>query len=192
MVAGERVGYERRGTKLHELSERRAAKRRAGVGMVFQQFNLFPHLTVLENVIQGPLRVKKQDKKSTLELAGQRLDRVGVGDKRNSYPGRLSGGQQQRVAIARALAMGPSVMLFDEATSALDPELVGEVLDVMRGLADDGMTMMVVTHEIAFAREVGTSLYFMDQGRVVESGEPKEVLTNPRMDRTKAFLSRVL
>jgi polar amino acid transport system ATP-binding protein len=160
--------------------------------MVFQRFNLFPHMTVVDNIVEAPLRVKKETKQAAYARAEQMLERVGLADKRDAYPNQLSGGQQQRVAIARALAMQPKLMLFDEPTSALDPELVGEVLDVMRQLAEDGMTMVVVTHEIGFAREVGDALVFMDGGVVVESGRPREVLDNPQHSRTKAFLSKVL
>ena len=160
--------------------------------MVFQRFNLFPHMTAVENVIEAPLRVKRESRAVAVDLGRRLLERVGLAEKVNAYPNQLSGGQQQRVAIARALAMQPKLMLFDEPTSALDPELVGEVLDVMRGLAEDGMTMVVVTHEMGFAREVGDSLVFMDGGVVVEAGKPKEVLTNPRHERTRTFLSSVL
>lgn len=160
--------------------------------MVFQRFNLFPHMTAIENVIEAPVRVKKEAKAVARERALALLDRVGLRDKAGHYPAQLSGGQQQRVAIARALAMEPKLMLFDEPTSALDPELVGDVLDVMRGLAEDGMTMIVVTHEMGFAREVGDALVFMDDGVVVETGHPRDVLTDPQHDRTKAFLSKVL
>ena len=160
--------------------------------MVFQRFNLFPHMTALQNVMLGPLRVKGEDQSEVAERARRLLDRVGLSDKADVYPAQLSGGQQQRVAIARALAMRPKLMLFDEPTSALDPELVGEVLDVMRDLAEEGMTMIVVTHEMGFAREVGDSLVFMDGGVVVEGGHPRDVLTNPQNERTRAFLSRVL
>jgi polar amino acid transport system ATP-binding protein len=160
--------------------------------MVFQRFNLFPHMTATENVIEAPVRVRGESRASALERAHALLLRVGLADKADAYPNQLSGGQQQRVAIARALAMQPKLMLFDEPTSALDPELVGDVLDVMRGLARDGMTMVVVTHEIGFAREAGDSLVFMDGGVVVESGIPREVLANPQHERTKAFLSKVL
>ena len=160
--------------------------------MVFQRFNLFPHMTALENVVEAPTLVKGVDKATAEAEARQLLERVGLSDKVDSYPAQLSGGQQQRVAIARALAMKPKLMLFDEPTSALDPELVGDVLDAMRQLARDGMTMIVVTHEIGFAREVGDSLVFMDGGVVVESGVPREVIANPRHDRTKAFLAKVL
>jgi polar amino acid transport system ATP-binding protein len=191
-VDGELVGYRQQGEKLYELREREIAHRRADIGMVFQRFNLFPHKTALENVIEAPCRVRKTPRKEATERAEELLTRVGLSDKLKSYPSQLSGGQQQRVAIARALAMAPKLMLFDEPTSALDPELVGEVLDVMRGLARDGMTMIVVTHEIGFAREAGDTLVFMDGGVVVESGDPKEVLANPREERTRAFLSKVL
>ena len=160
--------------------------------MVFQRFNLFPHMTALENIATGPVCVRKASRDEAQRRSRELLDRVGLADKVDSYPSQLSGGQQQRVAIARALAMQPKLMLFDEPTSALDPELVGEVLDVMRTLAGEGMTMVVVTHEIGFAREVGDALVFMDGGVVVESGPPREVLGNPRHERTKAFLSKVL
>jgi polar amino acid transport system ATP-binding protein len=191
-VDGELVGYRQQGDKLYELREHEVAKRRAEIGMVFQRFNLFPHMTVLENVIEAPCRVKKVRKADAVERADVLLERVGLADKRSNYPAQLSGGQQQRVAIARALAMQPKLMLFDEPTSALDPELVGEVLDVMRLLAEGGMTMVVVTHEIGFAREVGDTLVFMDAGVAVETGHPREVLANPRHERTRAFLSKVL
>src|SRR5689334_24018265 len=160
--------------------------------MVFQRFNLFPHMTALGNVMEGPVQVKKESKAVARERARALLERVGLGDKQNSYPLQLSGGQQQRVAIARALAMEPKLMLFDEPTSALDPELVGDVLDVMRGLAEDGMTMVVVTHEMGFAREVGDALVFMDQGVVVESGPPRQVIETPQQQRTQRFLRAVL
>jgi len=191
-VAGELVGYRQRRGKLHELPAREVAAQRQQIGMVFQRFNLFPHMTALDNVMEAPLRVRRQPRPAVRELAAALLDRVGLADRADAYPGQLSGGQQQRVAIARALAMRPKLMLFDEPTSALDPELVGEVLDVMRDLARDGMTMIVVTHEIGFAREVGDSLVFMDGGVVVESGVPRQVLADPRHDRTRAFLSKVL
>ena len=165
---------------------------RRRVGMVFQQFNLFPHMTALENVMEAPYRVKGEPKATARKRAAGLLDRVGLADRRDAYPARLSGGQQQRVAIARALAMDPQLMLFDEPTSALDPELVGEVLDVMRDLAASGMTMIVVTHEIGFAREVGDQVVFMDQGIVMEHGKPADVLDNPREERTKRFLGLVL
>ncbi|GAA3389807.1 amino acid ABC transporter ATP-binding protein [Cryptosporangium minutisporangium] len=191
-VDGALVGYQERGGKLHELSEKRIAAQRRDIGMVFQRFNLFPHKTVLANVIEAPVQVKREKKSEARERARTLLDRVGLADKMDNYPSQLSGGQQQRVAIARALAMRPKLMLFDEPTSALDPELVGEVLDVMRGLAQDGMTMVVVTHEIGFAREVGDSLVFMDDGVVVEAGPPRDVINSPQHARTKAFLSKVL
>jgi polar amino acid transport system ATP-binding protein len=191
-VDGELVGYRQQGDKLYELKERETARARAQIGMVFQRFNLFPHTTALGNVTEAPIQVLGESKASARERARALLDRVGLGDKVDAYPAQLSGGQQQRVAIARALAMRPKLMLFDEPTSALDPELVGEVLDVMRGLAADGMTMVVVTHEIGFAREVADTLVFMDGGVVVESGDPKQVISHPREERTKAFLGKVL
>jgi polar amino acid transport system ATP-binding protein len=160
--------------------------------MVFQRFNLFPHMTALGNVMEAPCRVNRESRSQARERATALLRRVGLSDKLDAYPGQLSGGQQQRVAIARALAMAPKLMLFDEPTSALDPELVGEVLDVMRDLARDGMTMIVVTHEIGFAREVGTTLVFMDDGVIVESGSPRDVIAEPRHDRTRSFLAKVL
>jgi polar amino acid transport system ATP-binding protein len=191
-VDGELVGYRERGGKLYEMRESEVARQRRGIGMVFQRFNLFPHMTALENLMEAPLRVKKQEKAEVRARAQALLDRVGLGDRGDAYPSQLSGGQQQRVAIARALCMEPKLMLFDEPTSALDPELVGEVLDVMRRLAEDGMTMIVVTHEMGFAREVGDSFVFIDGGVVVESGTPREVLAHPQHERTKAFLSKVL
>ena len=191
-VDGELVGYRQQGDRLYELKDRDAAKKRREIGMVFQRFNLFPHMTVLQNVMEAPVRVRKEPVAQVRERAMRLLDRVGLGGKADAYPRQLSGGQQQRVAIARALAMEPKLMLFDEPTSALDPELVGEVLDVMRQLAVDGMTMIVVTHEMGFAREVGDNLVFMDDGIVVETGRPRDVLGNPRHERTKAFLSKVL
>ncbi|WP_274709493.1 amino acid ABC transporter ATP-binding protein [Streptomyces tubbatahanensis] len=191
-VDGTLVGYREKGGKLYELRDREVAAQRRDIGMVFQRFNLFPHMTVVENVMEAPVQVKRVPKAEARQRAEDLLDRVGLADKRESYPAQLSGGQQQRVAIARALAMDPKLMLFDEPTSALDPELVGEVLDVMKALARDGMTMVVVTHEMGFAREVGDSLVFMDGGVVVESGDPREVLGNPRHERTKSFLSKVL
>jgi polar amino acid transport system ATP-binding protein len=191
-VDGQLVGYREQGGKLYELRDREVCERRADVGMVFQHFNLFPHMTALENVTVGPIRVKGEDKAAAVERAKQMLGRVGLAEKLEAYPRQLSGGQQQRVAIARALCMQPKLMLFDEPTSALDPELVSDVLDVMRSLADDGMTMIVVTHEIGFAREVGDSLVFMDEGVVVEAGPPKEVLSSPSQERTQIFLSRIL
>jgi polar amino acid transport system ATP-binding protein len=191
-VDGELVGYHERGGKLHEMSAKDAARQRRDIGMVFQKFNLFPHLTALGNITEAPIRVKKQNKAQATERALELLDQVGLAEKAKAYPAQLSGGQQQRVAIARALAMDPKLMLFDEPTSALDPELVGEVLDVMKQLASGGMTMIVVTHEMGFAREVADSLVFMDGGVVVESGEPREVLSTPKHERTQAFLSKVL
>jgi polar amino acid transport system ATP-binding protein len=191
-VDGVLVGYQQRGDKLHELRESEVARQRADVGMVFQRFNLFPHMTAFGNVVEAPLKVKREPKKEVHDRARELLARVGLGAKSDAYPNQLSGGQQQRVAIARALAMRPKLMLFDEPTSALDPELVGEVLDVMRGLAEDGMTMVVVTHEMGFAREVGDELVFMDEGVVVERGRPRDVLTAPQHERTASFLSKVL
>jgi polar amino acid transport system ATP-binding protein len=191
-VDGELIGYRQVGERLHELRESEVARKRADIGMVFQHFNLFPHMTALENVTCAPIRVKRVPREQARAHAGELLDRVGLADKLDCYPVALSGGQQQRVAIARALAMDPKLMLFDEPTSALDPELVGEVLQVMKQLAGDGMTMIVVTHEIGFAREVADTVVFMDGGVVVESGPPAEVLGNPRHERTRAFLSTVL
>jgi polar amino acid transport system ATP-binding protein len=191
-VDGHLVGYREHGGKLHELRDREVAAQRRDIGMVFQRFHLFPHMTALENVIEAPMRVKGMAKQAARARGVELLERVGLGDRVHNYPNQLSGGQQQRVAIARALAMEPKLMLFDEPTSALDPELVGEVLDVMRGLAADGMTMVVVTHEMGFAREVGDTVVFMDDGVVVEAGDPKRVLTDPQHERTRAFLSKVL
>ncbi|SUD48251.1 Arginine transport ATP-binding protein ArtM [Nocardia otitidiscaviarum] len=191
-VDGELVGYREKGDKLYELHPREAARQRRDIGMVFQHFNLFPHRTALENIIEAPTQVKRIAKAKAVARARELLDRVGLADKADTYPAQLSGGQQQRVAIARALAMDPKLMLFDEPTSALDPELVGEVLGVMRELAADGMTMVVVTHEMGFAREVADQLVFMDGGVVVEAGNPREVLAAPKHERTKTFLSRIL
>mgnify|MGYP001088543876 FL=1 len=191
-VDGELVGYRQRNGRLHELRPREAARQRRDVGMVFQHFNLFPHRTALENIIEAPIHVKKVRKKEAVDRARDLLDKVGLLDKADAYPAQLSGGQQQRVAIARALAMDPKLMLFDEPTSALDPELVGEVLGVMKRLAATGMTMLVVTHEMGFAREVADKLVFMDGGVIVESGEPREMMRNPQHERTKAFLSKVM
>jgi polar amino acid transport system ATP-binding protein len=191
-VAGGLVGYRQSQNKLYELRESEIARARAEIGMVFQRFNLFPHMTAIENVIEAPIRVKKVSKGRAIEGGRELLHRVGLADKIDEYPARLSGGQQQRVAIARALAMEPKLMLFDEVTSALDPELVKEVLDVMRELAREGMTMIVVTHEMGFARDVADQVVFMDAGVVVEEGPPKEVLDAPREERTKRFLGLVL
>jgi polar amino acid transport system ATP-binding protein len=191
-VDGSLVGYSERNGRLHELRPSAIERQRADLGMVFQRFNLFGHMTALENVMEAPVGVRKEKRTVVKKRALELLDRVGLGDKASSYPSALSGGQQQRVAIARALAMQPKLMLFDEPTSALDPELVGEVLDVMKDLARSGMTMVVVTHEIGFAREVADHAVFIDDGVVVESGEPAQVLTNPQHPRTKAFLSKVL
>ena len=192
VVDGDLVGYRQSGDKLYELRDKEVCAKRAEIGMVFQRFNLFPHMSVLDNVASGPVWVKGTAGAKSKERARELLDRVGLADKVDSYPNQLSGGQQQRVAIARALAMDPKLMLFDEPTSALDPELVGDVLDVMRGLAEDGMTMIVVTHEMGFAREVGDAVVFMDGGVVVEQGDPTEVLTNPQHERTRSFLAKVL
>ncbi|GAA4360240.1 amino acid ABC transporter ATP-binding protein [Paeniglutamicibacter cryotolerans] len=192
IVNGSLVGYREVGDKLYELPDRAVCSERANIGMVFQHFNLFAHKTALENVIEGPIQVKGVSKKKALADGLALLERVGLGHRAHAYPRSMSGGQQQRVAIARALAMEPSLMLFDEPTSALDPELVGEVLDVMKDLAASGMTMVVVTHEMGFAREVADGIVFIDQGRVLESGTPAELLGNPREERTKAFLNAVL
>ena len=191
-VDGELVGYTQRGDRLYELPDREVCRKRSEIGMVFQRFNLFPHMTALENVIEAPLHVKGEGRSAAAERGRKLLERVGLAEKMDAYPNQLSGGQQQRVAIARALAMQPKLMLFDEPTSALDPELVGEVLDVMRGLAADGMTMIVVTHEMGFAREAGDTLVFMDGGVIVEAGKPRDVLANPSHERTRLFLSKVL
>ena len=191
-VDGELVGYTQRGDRLYELPDKEVCRKRSEIGMVFQRFNLFPHMTALENVMEAPVRVKRESRSSAEARARQLVQRVGLADKVDAYPNQLSGGQQQRVAIARALAMQPKLMLFDEPTSALDPELVGDVLDVMRGLAEDGMTMIVVTHEMGFAREVGDTLVFMDGGVIVESGKPRKMLAHPAHERTRLFLSKVL
>ena len=191
-VDGELVGYREHGDVLYEMRERDVCRQRAAIGMVFQRFNLFPHMTALANIVEAPIRVRCEPKREALDRAAALLARVGLAHKANAYPAELSGGQQQRVAIARALAMQPKLMLFDEPTSALDPELVGEVLAVMRTLADDGMTMIVVTHEMAFAREAGHRIAFMDDGVIVESGPPRELLSQPAHERTRAFLSRLL
>ncbi|PQP24100.1 amino acid ABC transporter ATP-binding protein [Rhodococcus opacus] len=191
-IDGDLIGYRRKGSKLHELRERDILKQRSRIGFVFQNFNLFPHLTVLENVIEAPVSAQGRDRAEVEAEAIALLERVGVGDKAHEYPRQLSGGQQQRVAIARALALRPAVILFDEPTSALDPELVGEVLAVIKQLARDGATLVIVTHEVGFAREVADTAVFMDAGVVVEQGPPSQVIDNPQHDRTTAFLSRVL
>ena len=190
-VDGEMVGYADHGDHLQELPDREVQRRRAQIGMVFQRFNLFPHMTALENLMEGPVGVSRRRRSEAEEHARWLLDRVGLGVKADAYPRQLSGGQQQRVAIARALAMRPRVMLFDEPTSALDPELVGEVLTVMQTLAAEGMTMVVVTHEIAFAREVADTVVFMDDGQIVERGPARQVIASPRSARTRDFLARV-
>ena len=192
LVDGEFVGYELRQDRLYELKDVDLCKQRAEIGMLFQNFNLFSHMTVLENIVEAPMRVRRTPAAEARQDALRLLERVGLIDKVDSYPRELSGGQQQRVAIARAMAMKPKVLLFDEPTSALDPELVGEVLQVMWDLAQTGMTMVVVTHEIGFAREVGDQLLFMDEGVVVERGDPREMIANPKSPRTAEFLSRVL
>jgi polar amino acid transport system ATP-binding protein len=191
-VDGELVGYRQAGDKLYELRGREIARKRAEIGMVFQHFNLFGHMTALDNVTCAPMQVKRVPRDQARVRAAELLDRVGLADKIGAYPSQLSGGQQQRVAIARALAMDPKLMLFDEPTSALDPELVDEVLQVMQQLARDGMTMIVVTHEMGFARGVADEVFFMDDGVVVESGKPADVLDSPRQERTRSFLSKVL
>ncbi|MFB9696637.1 amino acid ABC transporter ATP-binding protein [Amorphoplanes digitatis] len=191
-VDGEIIGYRRSGDRLHELSERHVLRQRAGIGFVFQSFNLFPHLTALDNVAEAPISAQRRPRAQVHTEALALLHRVGLGDKADAYPRQLSGGQQQRVAIARALALRPKLVLFDEPTSALDPELVGEVLDVMRDLATAGTTMIVVTHEIGFAREVADTIVFLDEGLVVEQGPPGRLLDSPENDRTRAFLSKVL
>ena len=191
-VDGAIIGYREHNGKLYELKPSEAAKQRSGIGMVFQRFNLFPHMTALDNVTSGMIRVQSIDKETATKEGMALLDRVGLSEKTNNYPAHLSGGQQQRVAIARSLAMKPKLMLFDEPTSALDPELVGEVLDVMKSLAQSGMTMLVVTHEMGFAKEVADSVIFMDNGVVVESGKQSDVLKNPQHERTKSFLSNVI
>ncbi|KAF0965530.1 MULTISPECIES: amino acid ABC transporter ATP-binding protein [unclassified Rhodococcus (in: high G+C Gram-positive bacteria)] len=191
-IDGDLIGYRRKGNKLHELRERDILRQRSRIGFVFQNFNLFPHLTVLENVVEAPVSAQGRDRTEVEAEAIALLERVGVGDKAHEYPRQLSGGQQQRVAIARALALRPAVILFDEPTSALDPELVGEVLAVIKQLARDGATLVIVTHEVGFAREVADTAVFMDAGVVVEQGPPAQVIDDPQHDRTKAFLSRVL
>lgn len=191
-VDGDLMGYVDKGGRLHRLHDKEIAAQRRDIGMVFQRFNLFPHLTALGNVMEAPIQVKGEKKSEVRDRARELLDRVGLSDKGDAYPAQLSGGQQQRVAIARALAMKPKLMLFDEPTSALDPELVGEVLDVMRALAKEGMTMIVVTHEMAFAHDVADRVVFMDGGVVVEEGPPSEVIDNPQHQRTKTFLRRIV
>ncbi len=190
-VNSELIGIEERDGKLYRRKDSDISRQRSKIGMVFQRFNLFPHKTAIENITEGQLVVTKKSKKAAEERAWDLLNQVGLTDKAHAYPSQLSGGQQQRIAIARALAMDPELMLFDEPTSALDPELVGEVLTVMKTLASEGVTMIVVTHEMSFAREVADRVFFMDDGVVVESGTPAEVLGNPKQDRTKAFLARV-
>jgi len=191
-VDGELVGYRQKGTKLYELPDKEIARNRSRIGMVFQRFNLFPNMSAAENVMIGPVEVLGAEKQKARARANELLAQVGLGDRAAAYPAQLSGGQQQRVAIARALAMDPKLMLFDEPTSALDPELVQDVLDVMKALARDGMTMIVVTHEMGFAREVADRVVFMDGGAIVEEGSPAEVLVNPKHARTKAFMSKIL
>jgi polar amino acid transport system ATP-binding protein len=190
-VNGHMIGYYEKHGKLYEDSERNIARQRAEIGMVFQRFNLFPHLTVLENIIEAPINVRKTPREQAIAEAERLLARVGLSDKRDNYPSQLSGGQQQRVAIARALAMKPSLMLFDEPTSALDPEMIGEVLDVMKELARE-ITMIVVSHEMGFARAAANRILFMDEGRIIEETTPEELYTNPKEERTKAFLSKIL
>jgi polar amino acid transport system ATP-binding protein len=191
-VNGSLVGYRQRGDRLHELKEKEVCRERAEIGMVFQHFNLFPHMTALGNVIEGPIQVKGVSRSAAVTRGRALLERVGLGHRADAYPSQMSGGQQQRVAIARGLAMEPKLMLFDEPTSALDPELVGEVLDVMKDLARSGMTMVVVTHEIGFAREVADTIAFIDDARVVECGAHDDVINHPQHERTRAFLSKVL
>jgi len=191
-VDGSSIGCNERDGKLYQTSERELCRQRADIGMVFQNFNLFPHMTVMDNITDAPIRVKGQPREAVYRRAGDLLKRVGLDDKRDSYPRHLSGGQQQRVAIARALAMEPKVMLFDEPTSALDPHLVGEVLDVIKGLAASGMTMIVVTHEVTFAREIADIVAIMVGGQIIESGPPEEVLVKPKDPRVRAFLARAL
>jgi polar amino acid transport system ATP-binding protein len=192
-VDGDYIGYRlRHDGRLAEMREAEICRQRRHIGIVFQRFNLFPHMTALENIIEGPVGVLKQDKGAAIREARRLLARVGMPEKADEYPNALSGGQQQRVAIARALAMHPKLIIFDEPTSALDPELVGEVLDVMRGLAQSGMTMVIVTHEIAFARDVADQIVFMDEGSIVERGRPEQILVTPQHERTKRFLSSVV
>lgn len=191
-VDGELVGYRQVGNRLHELHDRDICRHRAEVGMVFQRFNLFAHMTALQNIIEAPVHVLGQPRAQALQRAHELLARVGLADRGNAYPNQLSGGQQQRIAIARALAMSPKLMLFDEPTSALDPELVGEVLEVMKSLARDGMTMVVVTHEMGFAREVADRVVMMHEGRIIESAPPEQFFTHPQHERTRQFLSKIL
>jgi len=191
-IDGELAGFRRAGDALYELTDAEISRQRAAIGMVFQRFNLFGHLTALQNVIEGPVTVQRRPRAEAVDEAAALLERVGLAAKRDAYPSELSGGQQQRVAIARALAMRPKLMLFDEPTSALDPELVGEVLGVMRALATSGMTMIVVTHELGFAREVSNRVVFMDEGAIVETGPPREILVRPQQQRTKDFIAAVL
>ena len=191
-VDGELVGYKEKKRRLYELTDREVCRKRAEIGMVFQNFNLFQHMSVLENIIEAPTRVLKISKEAAIVHARELLELVGLSGREESFPKELSGGQQQRVAITRALAMRPKLMLFDEPTSALDPELVGEVLTAMQDLANSGMTMIVVTHEMGFARKVADTVTFMDAGLIVESGPPDEVLDNPQHERTKSFFSKVL
>ncbi|CAM4157958.1 amino acid ABC transporter ATP-binding protein [Janibacter anophelis] len=190
-VDGDLMGYRQKGARLHRLKDKEIAAQRREIGMVFQRFNLFPHMTAIDNVMEAPVKVQGRPRAEVRTQAQELLDTVGLADKAHAYPNQLSGGQQQRVAIARALAMQPKLMLFDEPTSALDPELVGEVLEVMRDLAQQGMTMIVVTHEMAFARDVADRVIFMDGGVVVEQGSPKDVINNPQHARTKDFLKRL-
>jgi polar amino acid transport system ATP-binding protein len=191
-VNGHLIGYREDDGKLIEDKERNIARQRQEIGMVFQRFNLFPHLTALENIIEAPIQVRGTDRDQAVEMGMALLDRVGLAVKADAYPSRLSGGQQQRVAIARALAMKPALMLFDEPTSALDPEMIGEVLEVMQELAREGMTMIVVSHEMGFAREVANRVVMVDEGRIIEEGTPQHFFDNPEHERTKAFLSKIL
>lgn len=191
-IDDELIGFRQEGDKLYQLNDTEIARQRLSSGMVFQRFNLFAHMTVLENIIEGPVIVQRRAKSTVIPEAMALLEKVGLTDKKNAYPSELSGGQQQRIAIARALAMKPKLMLFDEPTSALDPELVSDVLNVMRDLATSGMTMVVVTHELGFAREVANRVVFMDRGKIIESGTPQEILSNPKEKRTQDFIAAVL
>ncbi|MBT2565858.1 amino acid ABC transporter ATP-binding protein [Arthrobacter sp. ISL-85] len=191
-IDGQLVGYEIRGDRLHELREKDILKQRTEIGMVFQNFNLFPHLTALENVSEAPVVAQGRSKEEARRRGLELLDRVGLKDRAGAYPRQLSGGQQQRIAIARALALDPKILLFDEPTSALDPELVNEVLDVIRGLAKSGTTLIIVTHEMGFARDVADTVVFMDQGQIVEQGTPQDIFSNPQEPRTRSFFSKVL